>query len=213
MKKLFTLVAAALMACGVYAQQEEKVWNFSEWEAKDYTATETIDGLTVVATSEKGITVDENSKTINDVKYTQRLKFNGSGNETARHICFDVAGPCKISIGVISGSSSATDRFLNVAAGTFDGVIGTMPADGKTAMEQTVEYTGAEPTKIYVYSGNSGVNIYYVKVTSDGSVGIDGVTVGEPVDKDAPVYNLSGQRVSKDTKGILIQNGKKYVNK
>jgi len=30
---------------------------------------------------------------------------------------------------------------------------------------------------------------------------------------DAPIYNLAGQRVSADTKGILIQNGKKFINK
>ena len=30
---------------------------------------------------------------------------------------------------------------------------------------------------------------------------------------NAPVYNLAGQRVSPSTKGILIKNGKKYVNK
>ena len=32
-------------------------------------------------------------------------------------------------------------------------------------------------------------------------------------DPNAPVYNISGQRVSKDAKGILIQNGKKFMNK
>ena len=30
---------------------------------------------------------------------------------------------------------------------------------------------------------------------------------------DAPIYNLSGQRVTKETKGVLIQNGRKFVNK
>lgn len=30
---------------------------------------------------------------------------------------------------------------------------------------------------------------------------------------DAPVYNLSGQRVGKNAKGVLIKNGKKYVVK
>ena len=30
---------------------------------------------------------------------------------------------------------------------------------------------------------------------------------------NAPVYNISGQRVSKESKGILIQNGKKFINK
>jgi hypothetical protein len=32
-------------------------------------------------------------------------------------------------------------------------------------------------------------------------------------DADAPVYNLAGQRVSPSTKGILIKNGKKYINR
>ncbi|MBR7066349.1 MAG: DUF5123 domain-containing protein, partial [Prevotella sp.] len=30
---------------------------------------------------------------------------------------------------------------------------------------------------------------------------------------NAPVYNLAGQRVSPTTKGILIKNGKKYINR
>ena len=38
-------------------------------------------------------------------------------------------------------------------------------------------------------------------------------TIVEKFDANAPVYNLAGQRVSKNTKGILIQNGKKFVNK
>ena len=42
--------------------------------------------------------------------------------------------------------------------------------------------------------------------------GINAPTV-EELDENAPVYNLAGQRVSKDTKGILIQNGKKFINK
>ncbi|MDD6552387.1 MAG: DUF4465 domain-containing protein [Prevotellaceae bacterium] len=31
--------------------------------------------------------------------------------------------------------------------------------------------------------------------------------------KDAPVYNLAGQRVGRDYKGVVIRNGKKYVQK
>lgn len=211
MKKIFTLLAVALIGGGM-SVNAQKTWNFSEWEARDYTTTETIEDLTVVATADKTITIDENGKTINDVKYTQRLKFNGKGEDDLRHVYFSVDGPCTISVGLISGSSKASDRFLNVASGTFDNVIGTMSADPSTAMEQTVQYTGAEPTKIYIYSGNSGVNIYYITVTPDESAGINGV-VAEESDPNAPVYNLAGQRVDKNTKGILIQNGKKFVNK
>lgn len=44
-----------------------------------------------------------------------------------------------------------------------------------------------------------------------GSTGINDVTVDAVANENAPVYNLAGQRVSKDAKGILIQNGKKVI--
>lgn len=43
--------------------------------------------------------------------------------------------------------------------------------------------------------------------------GIGGITVDGEDNADAPVYNLAGQRVNKSAKGILIQNGKKFINK
>ena len=41
--------------------------------------------------------------------------------------------------------------------------------------------------------------------------GINGITVDGADNANAPVFNLAGQRVSKDAKGILIQNGKKFI--
>lgn len=38
-------------------------------------------------------------------------------------------------------------------------------------------------------------------------------TVAERNDANAPIFNLAGQRVGKDYKGVVIQNGKKYLNK
>lgn len=61
------------------------------------------------------------------------------------------------------------------------------------------------------YADESGL-MPYLYALDDGTTGISNVTVGK-FDENAPVYNLAGQRVSKDTKGILIQNGKKFVNK
>lgn len=42
--------------------------------------------------------------------------------------------------------------------------------------------------------------------------GINAVTV-KTASENAPVYNLAGQRVGKNAKGILIQNGKKFIRK
>ena len=41
---------------------------------------------------------------------------------------------------------------------------------------------------------------------------INGITENA-ANENAPIYNLAGQRVNKTAKGILIQNGKKFVNK
>lgn len=43
------------------------------------------------------------------------------------------------------------------------------------------------------------------------ATGINNPTINV-LDENAPIYNLAGQRVSKDTKGILIQNGRKFIN-
>ena len=69
---------------------------------------------------------------------------------------------------------------------------------------------------IYPEAQDGAVMPYLYKLVSDGSTdGITSVTVSsdKTADSDAPIYNLAGQRVSKDTKGILIQNGKKFINR
>lgn len=49
------------------------------------------------------------------------------------------------------------------------------------------------------------------KIVLMGTNGISSVSKIEPT--NAPMYNLAGQRVSKSYKGVVIQNGKKIVNK
>ncbi|WP_288317776.1 Ig-like domain-containing protein [Xylanibacter caecicola] len=58
--------------------------------------------------------------------------------------------------------------------------------------------------------GNAVLPCLYV--LDNTTTGINNPTVNV-LDKNAPVYNLAGQRVSMDTKGILIQNGRKFINK
>ena len=47
----------------------------------------------------------------------------------------------------------------------------------------------------------------------DVALEIQGPTVREKTTFDGPIYNLAGQRVDKDYKGIIIVNGKKYLNR
>ena len=56
-------------------------WNFSDWALERFTATTTKEGLTVVATADEAVEIDANTKTVEGVKYTQRLKLGGTGKE------------------------------------------------------------------------------------------------------------------------------------
>ena len=51
-------------------------------------------------------------------------------------------------------------------------------------------------------------------VTEDGTTtAINSITMQEELNANAPMYNLAGQQVTKAYKGVILQNGKKFVNK
>ena len=172
MKKLFALLMIALSAIGASGQGVQE-WNFSTWNTGDYTEEITKDGLTLYATSGKKITVDGNTKTVDGIKYTQRLKFGGtgkfdkSGKPLNRVISFGVSGNCDIYIVLAHGSSSGDARDLKIDA-VIEGNktnIGSISVNANEIKSGTVVYNQTKPATIYIYSGNSGINLYDIKVT------------------------------------------------
>ena len=74
-------------------------------------------------------------------------------------------------------------------------------------------YTFDTPLNAITFT-NTGEQLCFVMELEVGeSTGIEDVTTKPVVNVNAPVYNLSGQRVSKNFKGIVIMNGKKYLVK
>ncbi len=68
-----------------------------------------------------------------------------------------------------------------------------------------------EANKTYVLlSPNGQPGIYGFQFTT-GEAGISTLKAEQNV--NAPIYNLAGQKVSKDFKGVVLQNGKKFVQK
>lgn len=58
------------------------------------------------------------------------------------------------------------------------------------------------------------IDVNSVKLKVDGvSTGINSTKINTASRNDAPIYNLSGQRVAKPAKGIYIQNGHKFIVK
>ena len=60
-----------------------------------------------------------------------------------------------------------------------------------------------------VYKGIPSINL--IKVEKSSTTGID--TIKATQNENAPIYNLAGQRVGKNYKGVVIQNGKKFIKK
>ena len=223
MKKFFTLIAAVAMAASVNAQTTTE-WNFSNWEANTISETTTKDGLTLyVGKDSKGnacnITIDSNSKTIDGVKYSQRLKFGGKGDfdgitPKLRVLEFSVAGASDVYV-ALTTSNNTDNKVLYVDAletgATEKTNIGKIELTAGTLKGETVKYTG-KAGKLFLYP-DGGVNVYDIKVTSSASepsTGIISVNATSST-KSGKTYNLAGQEVSGSYKGLVIKNGKKYV--
>lgn len=61
-------------------------------------------------------------------------------------------------------------------------------------------------------SGGAGAPELVIGIDDDETTGINGVKT-DNADVDAPMFNIAGQRVSNNAKGLVIKNGKKYMLK
>lgn len=66
---------------------------------------------------------------------------------------------------------------------------------------------------VYTFSAIPGTISNRFKLLIGHTTGINEVMREESSVKDQPIYNLSGQKVGADYKGIVIRNGKKNINK
>lgn len=63
----------------------------------------------------------------------------------------------------------------------------------------------------YVFNQKSQLGLYGFEFTTGDSTGIENVET--ETNANAPVYSISGQQVAKNYKGLVIKNGKKFINK
>lgn len=63
---------------------------------------------------------------------------------------------------------------------------------------------------VSMFKGNYQITIIII----DETTGINNLNAeSNTLEEDAPMYNLAGQRVGKEYKGVVIQNGKKFINR
>ena len=98
-------------------------------------------------------------------------------------------------------------------AGMYSFSFGRMDA-GKAVLEDRVLGTFTELTAEngYTFNAEAGqMNGRFFLHFQQSATGVDAVNAETTTTADAPVYNLAGQRVGKDAKGIVIQKGKKSL--
>jgi hypothetical protein len=139
---------------------------------------------------------------------------------------------------ILKGSENDVVTINSVASGATATTIGTnyLVGTGNSAQNITAtDYT-------YVFANDETHGIGFYKASGDGSLGahkayldlsrssfnardflgfsfggettgIANVDINANFDAEAPMYNLAGQRVGKNYKGVVIQNGKKMLMK
>lgn len=185
-------------------------WNFSDTQFANLgtiSSTQTVDGLTIVATSDKTITIDASNKTYGEnLKFTSRLKFGGTMGATYRYLRFEVKGSCTIEVYGMSGNSN-TPRPIVLAKEQWDNTIHTWAdVPGSELSKLTYQYVGGSTT-LYIGSGNSGVNLYGINRIYEQTPS----AIRTTVIRNGKTYNLLGMEVDENYKGIVIRDGKKYL--
>ena len=231
MKKIFTLIAATLMAVGANAQLI--TWSEAvaaadlapnaSWSNGEFTATITDNGnkMKIDANSQYFGTADEY------VNLTYRLSTGGktgtSGGVLTNYITLNVPSAGTLKIYVRTGSASATDRNLQVKQGTSTLLDKIIKEDAATDYATTT--IDEKETKVFpiisvnVAKGDvsleypvNGLAFYGFGFISS-TTGITNVKVVEPAVANDAIYNLSGQKVNKNYKGVVIKNGVKTIQK
>lgn len=87
--------------------------------------------------------------------------------------------------------------------------------DGVVAFRKPYNAEGSlKANRAYLLLDNTTGEAKSIRVVigGDDTTGISEVNAAK-AEAEAPIYNMAGQRVAAGTKGLLIKNGKKYINK
>ena len=223
MKKIFTLIAAAFVAVSVSADVVQVNINTSGEESvaanTELSDNECFTATTAFATPGKaqafeyahaGVTfpawieirVDDEPSADNP---------NGTNNKNKKTSVIIVAKKsAKLSAYVRTGPNKVVKLFDKA---TF------------TALESSSSYTpDGKKNNLWTWTWNIEAGHEYVLTEKGGTGCLSGFTyelgtstgitsVENAVEADAATYNVAGQRVNANAKGLVIKNGKKYINR
>ncbi|MBE5867123.1 MAG: hypothetical protein E7292_13195, partial [Lachnospiraceae bacterium] len=198
-----TLPAEMLGGIASVKAAESMVVNFSDDAvqtemgkyAAEFTQDITIGDFTLNAAEGFSMKYNTNNKSIDGFTFTHRMQLNGAGSIENRNVSFATTGAAKVVVYAMSGSNGKTrELILADSTGT---KVGGVSDDGTAIQKKEYDITSAGT--YYLYSGDSGINIYYISVTPVES---EGTTDGDEMVAFERTYNLKdGSIVPTDTDG------------
>lgn len=216
MKKFFTLIAAVAMAASVNAQTTLVDYPTSQAGITLHNAAGNITYATVK--------IHTNTQSVNCIKVAK--SFSTDNKVTDDYVELTAEGGFKAGdvVSITGVYNNASEK--NAAIAIFSGKVGEEASilfktdnfinarlvnDDPTA--QTYTLTEDAATLQLGRNGNTGTCITKLTVVRGGTpTGISNVESSASA-KSSTLYNLAGQQVSESYKGIVVKNGKKYLNK
>ena len=209
MKKFFTLVAMALMAVGANAQEliaevdfttatEFTGWNQFGDGQEGSVELKAGEGLAITVGSQTGQLWQPQTMIVPDGSFNVEEDGNYKVVVVAK---FPTAGTLQINMGTWASNDQTTvdvpasDDFQTVEI-EFPGFAYTL--EGCHLLFQNGDFLGTTIVKS-------------VKVIDMSTTGIEAVKANQHV--NGAIFNLAGQKVNANYKGVVIQNGKKFIQK
>ena len=225
MKKFFTLIAAVAMAASVNAQ----TLSFdTDYDKGKVPATFSANGLVLAVVDTDGkMAVDANSQYFGTAdsyqKFDKRLKSGGKSSSN-NNLTLTLPSDGTLKVYARTGSSSATDRnvilsqngseLANKIILESEAVSVNMMVDGEEVAKKVYPVISVAVKKgdvAITYPVNS-INFYGFDFVAAGTSGISNINASEAANEGA-TFNLLGQKVASNAKGLVVKNGKKFINK
>ena len=234
MKKFFTLIAAVALAASVNAQGTYAVQVGDKVNAGDQI--KSVENITLTYMENDGTAFADGKATDNwaDADFGAYVCGKNSGklvSDAAPTGCvykFETAKAGSVTVGVQLGGTKGFHildaDFAEVAPASYNLPAAKDGASQKFTQNQkgeniiaeksngTVTFSVAEGGTYYVFAAGSKMGFYGFKYVTGTSTGISDIQAPKS-SKDGATFNLLGQKVANDAKGIVIKNGKKFINK
>ncbi len=234
MKKFFTLIAAVAIAASMNAQGTYAVAEGDEVTAgKQITSVANVT-LTYMENAGTAFAVGKATSNWADADFTAYVcgvnngKLVSGAEPTGCVYKFETVKAGSVTVGVQLGGTKGfhilNADFAEVAPASYnlpaakdgDSQEFTQNEKGENIIAKksngTVTFSVAEGGTYYVLAAGTRMGFYGFKYVTGTSTGISDIQAPKS-SKDGATFNLLGQKVANDAKGLVIKNGKKFINK